>query len=120
MNFLEYQAAALRTAKSFNHLATDLTHAALGLATEGGEFSTIVKRGAIYNRPFTAEDIEHMAEELGDTLWYIALACEHLGVTLNTAAERNIAKLAKRYPTSYGDQAADARADKSGLGPRES
>lgn len=120
MNFLEYQAAALRTAKSFNHLPTDLTHAALGLATEGGEFTTIVKRAAIYDRPLTAEDFNHMAEELGDTLWYIALACEHLGVTLNTVAERNIAKLAKRYPQSYSNESAESRADKGGIGPRES
>lgn len=119
-SFHEYQAAALRTAKSFNHLPTDLTHAALGIATEGGEFTTIVKRGAIYDRPFSAEDIDHMAEELGDLLWYVALACEHIGVTLSRVAARNIEKLALRYPQSYSDHAAEARADKGGVGPRES
>ena len=119
-SFHEYQASALRTAKSFGDLPTDLTHAALGIATEGGEFTTIVKRAVIYGKPLTGEDIDHMAEELGDLLWYVALACEHLGVTLSRVAERTIEKLALRYPQSYSDHAAEARADKGGAGPRES
>jgi NTP pyrophosphatase (non-canonical NTP hydrolase) len=120
MNFHEYQLAAFRTAKTFGDLPTDLTHAALGIATEGGEFTTEVKRAAIYSKPITSEMIDHMVEELGDLLWYIALAAEHLSVPLNTIAERNIAKLRQRFPQSYTDTAAEQRADKSGLGPRES
>jgi NTP pyrophosphatase (non-canonical NTP hydrolase) len=120
MNFHEYQLAALRTAKHFNHLPTDLTHAALGIATEGGEFTTEVKRAAIYDKPISAEMIDHMTEELGDLLWYVALAAEHLSVPLNTIAERNIAKLKQRFPQSYSNIDAEQRADKGGLGPRES
>ena len=120
MNFSEYQVAAIRTAKHFNHLPTDLTHAALGIATEGGEFTTVVKRAAIYDKTISAEMIDHMAEELGDLLWYIALAAEHLDVPLNRIAERNIAKLAARFPQSYRNEDAEARADKAGLSARES
>lgn len=114
MNFAEYQADAMRTAKNFGHLPTDLTHAALGLATEGGEFTTIVKRAAIYDAKIGNNKIDHMAEELGDCLWYIALAAEHLGVPLGSIAQRNIRKLQQRYPTSYSNEAAAARADKKG------
>lgn len=120
MNFHDYQLAAFRTAKVFGHLPTDLTHAALGIATEGGEFTTDVKRAAIYDKPISADVIEHMVEELGDLLWYIALAAEHLSVPLNTIAERNISKLRLRFPEKYTDQAAEQRADKGGLTARES
>ena len=120
MNFHEYQLSAFRTAKTFGHLPTDLTHAALGIATEGGEFTTEVKRAAIYDKEITAEVIDHMVEELGDLLWYIALAAEHLSVPLNTIAERNIDKLRARFPQSYSNMAAEQRADKGGLTARES
>lgn len=120
MNFHEYQIAALRTAKNYNHLPTDLTHAALGIATEGGEFTTEVKRASIYDKPITPEMIDHMVEELGDLLWYIALAAEHLSVPLNTIAERNIRKLQQRFPDAFTNADAEARADKSGKSARES
>lgn len=120
MTFHEYQVDALRTAKTFNHLATDLTHASLGLATETGEFTTIVKRAAIYNAPIAEAEINHMVEELGDILWYVALAAEHVGVSLNRIAELNIAKLRRRFPERYSDAAAEARADKNGADARNS
>ena len=120
MNFHEYQLAAIRTAKVFGDLPTDLTHVALGIATEGGEFTTVVKRAAIYDKPVGAQEIHHMVEELGDLLWYIALAAEHLSVPLNRIAEGNIEKLRARFPQSYSNEAAEQRADKGGLTARES
>lgn len=120
MNFLEYQANANRTAKQFNHLPTDLVHAALGLATEAGEFTTEVKRAFIYDKPVSREMIDHMTEELGDVLWYIALAAEHLGVSMDRIARDNIAKLQQRFPDAYSNVAAEARADKGGLSAKES
>lgn len=115
MNFNEYQANAIRTAKMFDSIGANLVHAALGLATEAGEFTTEVKRIGIYNRPMTEEMQQHMAEELGDVLWYVALACEHLHISMHQIARENIAKLQKRFPEKYSDQAAEQRADKGGL-----
>lgn len=117
MNFHEYQIAANRTAKMFAGLPENLVHAALGIATEGGEFTTEVKRAAIYDKPITEEAVEHMVEELGDVLWYVALAAESLGVPLNRIAEKNIAKLRARFPDSYSNE---ARADKGGVDARNS
>lgn len=115
MNFHEYEANAVRTAKMFDSLGANLTHAALGLATEAGEFTTEVKRIAIYSKPMTEEMRQHMAEEIGDVLWYCALAARHLGIPLNSMAVANIDKLKTRFPERYTDQAAEARADKGGL-----
>lgn len=120
MDFNQYQVLANRTAKPLPTLPENLAHAALGIATEGGEFTTEVKRAAIYSKPVTDEMRVHMAEELGDLMWYIALAAEHLGIPMSAMARDNIEKLRKRFPDAYTDMAAEARADKGGLDARSS
>lgn len=120
ISFNEYQAGAMRTARLFNDEVRDLTHAALGLASESGEFAGDVKRLYAYNAPLADEVRAHAIEELGDILWYIALACESLGVSIHQVARENIEKLQRRYPDAYSDAAALARADKGGLSHKES
>lgn len=120
MNFNEYQQAAARTAKDFKHLETDLVHAALGMATEVGEFTTNVKRAAIYDKPIDEKMREELFEELGDIMWYVALAATKLGVALELICEANIDKLRRRFPDKYSNEAAEARADKGGLDWKES
>lgn len=119
MNFLEYQAAALRTAPERTQVE-GLVKAFMGIMKEGGEFGSEVYRMKEYNKPMTEEMHKHMCEELGDGLWYVAQACDHLGVSMHQIAQQNISKLAARYPEKYSDAAAEARADKGGLGHRES
>jgi NTP pyrophosphatase (non-canonical NTP hydrolase) len=99
---------ALRTAKRIDK-ETDLTHAAYGLAGEAGEFIDALKKHQIYGKPL---DIKNLAEEIGDILWYAALAAEVLGLNLNKLAEENINKLAIRYPDAYSDVLAAQRLDK--------
>lgn len=120
MNFHEYQLAALRTARHMPTQTLDLVHAALGIQTEAGEYATEVKRLFAYNKPLTEEMVNHMAEELGDVLWYIAIAAEALGVPMNSLASRNISKLRLRYPETFSTELAEARADKAGLPATES
>lgn len=120
MNFEEYQAAAIRTARSMRSQTLDLTHAQIGLCTEVGEFATEVKRLFAYDKPLTDEALDHMAEELGDILWYVALAAQALGTPMQAIAAHNILKLSKRYPEKFTPQLAEARLDKGGAGPRES
>lgn len=118
--FNEYQTNAMRTAKMFDSAPMNLVHAALGICTEGGEFTSEVKRIAIYGKASNVEMIEHMIEELGDLMWYIALAADSIGVSMEEMARLNIEKLQLRYPEKYSDIAAEARADKGGLSARES
>lgn len=120
MNFNEYQHAAVRTAKRFPDPKWELNHAALGLATESGEFTTEVKRMVIYDQPLDPSREAHIREELGDILWYVALACEALGMSMHLVARENIDKLQKRFPEKYTNAAAEARADKGGLDARNS
>lgn len=73
MDFQTYRPLALRTAKLFPSSEENLTHAALGLITEIGEFTTEVKRIFAYGRPMTEEMRLHMVEEIGDAMWYLPL-----------------------------------------------
>lgn len=79
MNFTEYRPLALRTAKMFPTQRENLRHAALGLITEIGEFTTEVKRHVIYGKPITEEMTAHMREELGDAYWYLPLGFMAIG-----------------------------------------
>ena len=109
MNLAEYQSLANRTAKELPHRDA-LAHAAMGLAGEAGEFSDAIKKHLIYGQPL---DFANAREELGDILWYCALAANVLGFSLETVARMNLEKLAARYPESYSDYHAKARLDKS-------
>lgn len=118
MNFNEYQVAAMRTSPDEDDLS-GLEHAAFGF-TEWGEFASEVKRMRFYKKPMSEAMHAHMCEEIGDALWYIAKAANHLHVPLSQIARENIAKLQKRYPEKFTTAAAEARADKGGLSHRES
>lgn len=87
----------------------DLMHATLGIAGESGEIVDAVKKSVIYGKPL---DVANMREEIGDIMWYIALACRTLDFDLNEILDENIAKLQKRYPEKYSDVHASLRLDK--------
>ncbi|HEY6435469.1 MAG TPA: nucleoside triphosphate pyrophosphohydrolase family protein [Ignavibacteriaceae bacterium] len=87
----------------------DLLHATLGISGEAGELLDAVKKSFIYSKPL---DRINAREELGDLMWYIALACRTLDVTLEELMQENIDKLTKRYPEKYTDEHASARLDK--------
>lgn len=109
MNFNEYTEQAMRTAKLSDDMNYNLIHAALGLGGEAGEFVDAVKKAAIYKKEL---DRENLLEEMGDILWYLALASHTLGVDLGQIAKDNVEKLSKRYPEKYTDQLAVTRLDK--------
>lgn len=83
-----------------------LLHASMGLCTEAGEFADLLKRHIFYG---TELDILHVIEEVGDILWYCALAIDETGVCLDAVLEKNIRKLAKRYPNKFEKVAAVIR-----------
>lgn len=106
----EYQKLAMRTAKAMPTYQDDLHHAALGIAGEAGEFADAVKKFTIYSKDL---NVANAIEELGDLLWYIALAANSLETSLEDIATANIVKLKVRYPEKYTDQLAVARLDKA-------
>lgn len=87
-----------------------MVHASMGIAGEAGEVVDAVKKTWIYGKPL---DTENILEECGDLLFYIQALLTENGFTLEDAMRHNFAKLAKRYPQGYTDNAAIERADKS-------
>jgi len=75
-----------------------LLNASIGLASEGGEFSEIVKKMFFQGKPFTEENRFHMKRELGDIIWYWTNACRALGYDPNEVIAENVSKLESRYP----------------------
>ena len=75
-----------------------LCHFAMGLCGESGEVCDAIKK-----RVFHGRDIpdEHIKEELGDVLWYVANLCNQLGCSIDELMKANMLKLKKRYPEMY-------------------
>lgn len=105
MNFNEYQKLAMRTSGRYDNKSEQLKCAALGLSGESGEFNDLVKK-QLYH--FKAISPEMKKKELGDVLWYVALACDAEGFDMDDVAKGNIQKLVERYPQGFSYQAANA------------
>jgi NTP pyrophosphatase (non-canonical NTP hydrolase) len=95
----EYQFAILKSEKHW--VPPRVEHAAMGLVTEAGEVMDALKKTKIYGKPF---DPINMKEEIGDVFWYLAIMCDELGISFEEVWEKNIAKLAKRYPEKFSEE----------------
>ncbi len=80
-----------------------LDHAAKGMVTEAGEFIDVLKKHSIYGKPI---DRVNLKEELGDLMWYVALACNTLEIELGDVLAVNIAKLRARFPDKFTEEGA--------------
>lgn len=109
MQLNEYGDQALRTARLYNDMNTNLLLAAIALNEEAGEFSGEVKHHVFHDHPL---DIAHLIEELGDILWYLNYAARSVGSNLEEVASLNLHKLAQRYPDGFSTDASLARRDK--------
>lgn len=112
----EYQKAALRTASltGKNNLVSPmveillergypmndlmLLNGALGLGGESGEVEDIVKKSIFQGHQI---DREHVAKELGDVAWYLAVAAAGIDYDLDTIFQMNVDKLWARYPDGF-------------------
>lgn len=102
----EYQRLALITANHDLDSKIDLAVASLGVAGEAGEVADHVKKYLGHGHEL---DREKMIKECGDVLWYVSKIAHCLDVSLQEIAERNIEKLAKRYPEGFSEEASKNR-----------
>lgn len=91
-------------------LSPRLTHAALGGIGEWGELLDALLNDADEVEPMK---LSHLVEEVGDTMWYQALALDainDLGVaTPDAVLLANIRKLQARYPERFSLQSSNNR-----------
>ena len=71
---------------------------AIGIASEGGEFSEIVKKVTFQGKPMDDDTKFHMKRELGDIMWYWINSCRALDLDPNEVIAENVEKLKARYP----------------------
>ena len=99
MTINEYQAAALRTAQT-DKLSKSalLLNSALGLCGESGEVADLVKKHLFQGHDL---DFDHIAKELGDIAWYLAVGAYSICYDLETILQMNVDKLKARYPDGF-------------------
>lgn len=98
MTINEYQQLALRTINPELSPKEQLLNGLMGLCGESGEAIDIMKKHLAQKHDL---DKEHLANELGDVAWYLAVASYFLGCDLETIMDKNIEKLRKRYPVRF-------------------
>lgn len=101
MNFGEYQKMTATTAIYPGSGDSDsydgLSYVALGLAGEAGEVAGKVKKVARDDEGIIGDTARaKLADELGDVLWYTSQMATQLGISLESVAAGNFAKLADR------------------------
>ena len=82
--------------KTYDHKR--LIHAQMGMQTETAEFTDALKKSLFYGKVL---DVTNLKEELGDLLWYVAIAMDELGTDFETEMTRVINKLKVRYPEKF-------------------
>ena len=98
MNMHAYTEEIRRTYAGSENPREKLTLSALGLTGEAGEVADHVKKAFFHGHDL---DREHLAKELGDILWYVGLACDAIGLSLQEIMHLNVEKLHTRYPNGF-------------------
>lgn len=105
----DYQCMAMRTAPKDLSNRDKLLNGLMGLNGEAGECIDILKKHYFQGHDL---DKEHLAKELGDVAWYLAVSADALGYDLNTILKMNVDKLRARYPDGFdSDHSLNRRKD---------
>lgn len=75
--------------------------ASVGLSAEAGEFTEIVKKMIFQGKPLNEDNRFHMKRELGDAIFYWAMACTALGYSPQEIIDENVDKLSARYKEGF-------------------
>lgn len=94
----EYQVEALRTASGMDQAFPMELNGVMGLAGESGECVDLMKKHLFQGHEL---DKEHLAKELGDVAWYLAVTAHAIDYDLETILQMNVDKLRKRYPDGF-------------------
>ena len=95
-----YQENCKRTAKVFENKKEEIMDFGLGITGETGDVAGCIKKTVSHNN----DQKEGIKENLGDTLWYIAMICNFYGWELEDVFNENVEKLKKRYPNGFTEK----------------
>lgn len=99
MTINEYQQEALRTEPKDRMTKTDrMLNGLMGLNGEVGEAIDILKKHLFQGHELNKQ---HLAKELGDIAWYLAVSADAIGYDLEKIFRMNVEKLRERYPDGF-------------------
>ena len=75
-----------------------MLHAAMGMSTEANEILDVMKKLLFYHKEV---DRVNLIEEVGDLMWYVAIMCDALDISMAEVMVKNIIKLMSRYPEKF-------------------
>lgn len=96
-NLKEYQKLCKKTAQRFRDKEKEILTWGLGIAGEAGDVAGCIKKTFSHKN----DEIPGIRENLGDTLWYMAMICNFFNWDFNDVLKENIEKLQKRYPKGF-------------------
>ncbi len=102
MDLKEYQKLCRTTAKNFDDKEKEILTWGLGIAGEAGDVAGCIKKSFSHGD----DQKSGIKENLGDTMWYIAMICDFFGWEMEDILEGNIEKLQKRHPKGFSEEAA--------------
>lgn len=107
MTINEYQEETLRTESGMSKEYPRLLNGLMGLNGEAGECIDILKKHLFQGHEL---DKQHVAKELGDVAWYLAVSASAIGYDLETILQMNVDKLKARYPKGFDSELSIHRA----------
>jgi NTP pyrophosphatase (non-canonical NTP hydrolase) len=100
MDLKQYQQEVQRTCATTERKET-LKMALIGLTGELGEIADPLKKSLFHGHDL---DCSHIQDEVGDALWYLAVLCNALNISMDDAIESNVKKLRRRYPSGFSSE----------------
>lgn len=98
-----YQEACKRTTKKFEDSEKEIMTWGLGISGEAGDVAGCIKKTYSQGN----DQKLGIRENLGDTMWYIAMIANFFDWKLEDILNENIEKLKKRYPQGFDEKDAD-------------
>jgi NTP pyrophosphatase (non-canonical NTP hydrolase) len=102
INLKEYQKLCKKTALKFKDKEKEILTWGLGIAGEAGDVAGCIKKTISHKN----DQKDGIKENIGDTLWYMAMICNYFGWDLEKILGDNIEKLEKRYPKGFSKKTA--------------
>jgi len=95
-----YQEDCKRTVRDFKSKEEEIMTWGLGIAGESGDVAGCIKKTFVHMN----DQRLGIKENLGDTLWYIAMICNFFDWNLEDIFSENMEKLKKRYPEGFSEK----------------
>jgi NTP pyrophosphatase (non-canonical NTP hydrolase) len=96
----EYQELCKLTAKKFETKELEILSWVLGISGEAGDVDSCIKKTVSHKN----DQKEGIKENIGDTLWYMAMICNYYGWSLHEILSENLEKLKARYPQGFTEK----------------